>query len=135
MNKYKDKIEVIVRLIIECEGSILLCKNKEANNYYLPGGHVEFGDTLEQTIYKETNEELGWNEKDITSITFKNYLEHSYQSGGNVHNEINMIYQVEIGENVMVESKESHIDFEWVDKNTLHTIEILPSSIIPFIAN
>jgi 8-oxo-dGTP pyrophosphatase MutT (NUDIX family) len=137
MNKYENTIEVIVRLVVKREGKVLLCFNKKTESYFLPGGHVEFGDTLEQTIYKETAEELGWNKDDIESIVFKNYLENSYSDndGAEPHNEINMIFDIKIGDNVAAESKEAHIDFEWIDLDRINTIKILPPDIVPFILN
>lgn len=135
MHKYEGVIELVVRLVIKREGKILLCLNKKTDSYFLPGGHVEFGDTLEKTIYKEMGEELGWTAEDIKSISFKSYLEnsYSYKNGAEVHNELNMVFDVEPRENVNVESKESHIDFEWMDLEKINTIKILPSTIVQFL--
>lgn len=40
-------IEVISRVTIRNGDKIPLCQNKEHNNYYHPGSHVEFGDLNE----------------------------------------------------------------------------------------
>jgi 8-oxo-dGTP diphosphatase len=135
MNKYKDTIELIVRLVIKRDGKFLLCLNKETNSYFLPGGHVEFGDTFEKTIYKETAEELGWTKEDIQSFKFKGYLEnmYSYQNGVEQHAELNMIFDVEINENTPIESQESHIGFEWIESSRIPTLKILPLPIVPFL--
>lgn len=135
MNKFEGVTELIVRLVIRREGKILFCKNNVTSGYYLPGGHVEFGDTLEKTIYKETAEELGWTEEDIKNISFKGYLENSYMNkeGTETHHELNMIFDVQIGESVQAESQESHIDFEWVEVSNIPNIKILPATISKFI--
>lgn len=133
MKKYKDTIEVIVRLVIKREGKILLCLNKGTSSYFLPGGHVEFGDTFEQTIYKEMAEELGWSKEDIKSIKFKNYLENSYEDNSGLHSEVNMIFDVEIGDEVETESKEDHIGFEWMNVSEIPKLNILPATIVNFV--
>ncbi len=61
----KDYISVGVGiLIMNEERKILLLKRgkevrNEPNKWSLPGGMVEFGDTLEKTVQKEAKEELG----------------------------------------------------------------------------
>ncbi len=135
MNKYNGVIELIARIVVKREDKILLCLNKKANTYFLPGGHVEFGDTLEKTIYKETAEELGWTEDDIKSIKFNGYLENSFTStsGTDIHAELNMIFDVEIGLDVKTQSQESHIEFQWIDRANLPSITLLPKAISQFI--
>lgn len=135
MNKYSNTIELIVRLIIKRDEKILLCINKKAGNYFLPGGHVEFGDSLEKTIYKETREELGWTRDDIKSFKFKGYHENSYFHEGyqEQRSELNMIFDAEIGDDVVAESKEPHIGFEWVDLARVPNIKICPTAIVRFV--
>lgn len=134
-NKYANTIELIVRLVIKREDKVLLCLNKEAGSYFLPGGHVEFGDTFEKTIYKETAEELGWTREDIKSFKFKGYLEnfYSYKNGTEPHAELNMIFDVEINVATQAVSQESHIGFEWVNISDVPNLKILPTTIVPFI--
>ena len=47
-------------LIFNKEGKILLVKShKWRDKYVMPGGHVELGETIEQTIVRECREETG----------------------------------------------------------------------------
>ncbi len=135
MNKYKDTIELIVRLVIKRENKILLCLNKKNNNYFLPGGHVEFNDSFEKTIYKEMAEELGWSKSDIKSFKFNWYLENFYFSKDEAepHAEVNMIFDVEIDDNTKIQSQEPHIGFDWVELQNISNIKILPETIVPFL--
>ena len=126
-------IELIVRLIIKEKNKVLLCKPKNGGFYFLPGGHVEFGDSLEKTIYKEMYEELGFEEKQITEISYISYLEQMYLEDGENHHEINMIFNVSIPKDISIKSKESHIDFEWIDIKDIKNIKLLPEKIIQFI--
>lgn len=126
-------IELIVRVIIKNKDKILLCKNKVHGNYYLPGGHVEFGDTLEKTLYKEMNEELGLKKEDITAISYENYLEQTYVRDNEDHHELNMIFSIKIPNDFNIHSQEDHIDFEWIDIKDIGNVRLLPEKIKDFI--
>jgi ADP-ribose pyrophosphatase YjhB (NUDIX family) len=125
-----QNIENIVRLIIEKEDKILLCKSKEQGHYFLPGGHVEFGDTLEKTIYKEMEEELGLSENDLFDISFRNYLENTYGEDEKMHHEINFIFEAKLPVGIEIKSQEDHIDFEWFDMENIGSINLLPKNIL-----
>lgn len=54
-------IEVVVAaIIINSANEVLLCKShKWDDKYVIPGGHVKFGETLEQALIREVKEETG----------------------------------------------------------------------------
>ncbi len=128
-----NQIELITRVLFKRDDYILLCKSIKYGHYFLPGGHVEFGDSLEKTIYKEMKEELGVNEGEISNIIFKDYLEHKYGEGNDFHHELNMIFTAELDKNAKIQSQEEHIDFEWVAFENISKIKLLPTVIIPHI--
>lgn len=66
-----DRASVGVGVIIHKEDKILLQKRTGfhgAGTWSCPGGHIDFGETLEATAIRETKEEVGI---DITNIRFK----------------------------------------------------------------
>ena len=130
MNSFQDTTELIVRLVIKKEDKVLLCKNKNLGHYYLPGGHVEFGDTLEETIYKEMDEELNLTKGDIENISFKDYLENFYDKEDGKHCELNMVFTAELKDGINIESQEDHIDFEWINLEKVSKVNLLPKGII-----
>jgi 8-oxo-dGTP diphosphatase len=127
---FMKHIELIVRLIIIREDTVLLCKSKEDGHYFLPGGHVEFGDTLEKTIYKEMEEELGLKEEQVSNISYKKYFENTYGEGDKMHHEINFIFDVNIPNDFEIISKEDHIDFEWIPLSEIQNVNFLPKNIL-----
>ncbi len=130
MKVSQNIIEIIVRVIFKKDNKILLCKSNEQGHYFLPGGHVEFGDTLETTVYKEMNEELGLEKEDIQDIQFIKFFENTYGSETNTFQEINFVFEGKIKSGIEVESKEEHISFEWVDENSLSDVNLLPKGIL-----
>ena len=102
-------IEVIARGVCVREGKILLCKAKGGQTTYLPGGHIEFGETGRQALVREIKEELGL--KSSTGA-FLGVVENSFLQHGKPHAEINLVYELSLAEDV-VRAQEDWIEFEW----------------------
>jgi 8-oxo-dGTP diphosphatase len=115
----KNKIHVLSRaVIIDC-GHILLCKTLDLKNnfYFLPGGHVEHGESAELALLRELVEETGGSG---TIKKFLGCLEYSFEPGHSsiCHNhEYNFIFEVE-SEDLKLQNKipqlENHIELVWV---------------------
>ena len=51
---------VVGALIANKEGKVLLCKSyKWGNLWVVPGGHIEYGETIEKAVKREAKEEVG----------------------------------------------------------------------------
>lgn len=50
------------------EGRILAMKDERSPYYYLPGGRIKIGETAEETVIRECNEELGITPKIIRPL-------------------------------------------------------------------
>ena len=55
----KGEIEIVARGVCVQGGRVLLCHTKGAKNTYLPGGHVDFGESAAASLKREIEEELG----------------------------------------------------------------------------
>ena len=91
------------------DGKILLCKAKGGKTTYLPGGHIEFGETGRQALVREIREELGL---DSTIGAFLGVVENSFLQHGKPHAEINLVYELSLAAGE-ARAKEDWIEFEW----------------------
>jgi 8-oxo-dGTP pyrophosphatase MutT (NUDIX family) len=113
-------------------------------HYFLPGGNVEPGESIKETLPREWQEELGW---DIKAGLFLGCLENKWnfkrkQDGAVVEVfEVNFLFMAEASKETLQQepaSKEVHLKFTWVPIKNLSSLYLLPSplkSIIPDIAN
>lgn len=76
----KEKIHVLSRAVIIDQGNILLCKTLDLkiNFYFLPGGHIENGESARTSLLRELKEETGF---DCQEKRFLGCLEYSFEPG------------------------------------------------------
>ena len=124
-------IETIARGVCVVDGHILLCRAKNGATTYLPGGHIEFGETGRQALVREVREELG-----AASETgaFLGCLENSFLQHGKPHAEINLVYELRVpalrdertGALLPPVAREEWIAFEWRPLSDLD--DLLPAA-------
>ena len=102
-------IEIIARGVCVVDGNILLCRAKGGKTTYLPGGHIEFGETGRQALVREIKEELGL---DSSTGAFLGVVENSFLQHGAPHSEINLVYELSLAQGE-IHAQEDWIEFEW----------------------
>ena len=115
-------IEIIARGVCVQEGNILLCRAKGGATTYLPGGHVEFGETGRQALVREVEEEMG---VDAETGAFLGVVENAFQQHGKPHAEINLVYELKLPADTPPCAREDWIAFEWRD--LAHLDDLLPA--------
>jgi ADP-ribose pyrophosphatase YjhB (NUDIX family) len=123
------QIEIIVRALIKQKNFILLCKNKNKDYYFLPGGHLEFGETLEEALIRELSEEIDLKIKK-SKLLF--VLENFFEQDGEFHHEINFIFEAKTNKKNFT-IKEKHLEFNWFSKKEIRRLNILPVEIKKFL--
>ena len=133
-------IETIARGVCIIDGKVLLCLPKDRSYSYLPGGHIEFGETGREALVREMKEETGL---DATADEFLGVVESSFVQKGERHCEINLIYEMKVeeggrggesgeggeggrGGELKVESCEDWICFDWIECDKIESANLLP---------
>lgn len=123
-------IETIARGVAIHDGKILLCKAKGGNSTYLPGGHIEFGETGREALIREMAEETGLV---VKTGRFMGVMENSFLQHGKPHAEINLVYELLIEEKDLekaAKAKEDWIEFQWQPMENLKEANPLPKEVL-----
>jgi len=124
-------IETIARGVCVIGGKVLLCRAKGGSSTYLPGGHIEFGETGREALVREVREELG---VDSSAGAFLGVVENSFMQRGKPHAEINLVYELKLGDAGSADmppelkSREDWIEFEWRGLGDLESANLLPAA-------
>ena len=126
----RGMVETIARGVCVRDGKVLLCKAKGGSSTYLPGGHIEFGETGAQALVREIREEIG---VDSVCGEFLGVVENSFLQHGRRHAEINLVYRLELGARPSeLRSQEEWIEFEWRPLAELDQANLLPAEMKRF---
>ncbi len=110
-------------------GAVLLCRNVKHGYYYLPGGHVEFGESAAEALVREIEEETGLRAS-VGSMVLAS--EHVFEAKRR-HHEVNLVFHVEQIVTAQgdpaerVESVEAAIAFEFVDLAGVTDLDVRPA--------
>ena len=119
-------IETIARGVAILNGKLLLCRAKGAKTSYLPGGHIEFGETGREALVREIREEMGL---EATTGRFLGVVENSFMQHGKPHAEINLVYELTFSTPpTNPTSAEDWIEFEWRNLDNLDAAGLLPET-------
>lgn len=124
--KTKRHIEIIARGVFVERGKMLLCRNREVLNVYLPGGHIEPGESAKDALCREMKEELGCA---ATVGRFLGAVENSFVQKGKRHSEINLVFEMKVKglcAGRTPTSCEDYIEFIWVPVAQIKDSGLMP---------
>lgn len=129
MNKFHLRARA---LILDHDNDVLLAHRKGANNTYLPGGHVEIGESAAAALKREIREEIG---KEIIINQFLGCIESDWEQEGLHNYELNLIFLSDFkNKNIRhVKSLEDHIEFFWCPSDKLEKNNLLPATLLELI--
>jgi len=116
----------LARGIFVKDNKVLLTQATGYTNTFLPGGHIEFGESAKDALIREIEEELGIGCK-VGSLL--GLVEHKWEKQGILHCEINQVFEVESDElktSYNPKSSESHLKFFWCNSDDLDIKNLQP---------
>lgn len=134
------RINPIARAVIIKNGYILLTSATKSNKrfagdlHFLPGGHVEHGESVRATIIREMDEEIENGEINVTN--FLGVLECVWDNAGQSYHELDFIFKGDLVKSDISNpplAKEPHVQYEWFKLENLGELNILPKSLVKLI--
>lgn len=131
-SSHPRQIETIARGLALHNGKVLLCRSLKHDHAYLPGGHVEPGETAAEALAREFKEECG------LSVTVGGFLvanEHTFTQRGKPKHEWNVVFHVEHagGWPEQIVSEEEDIAFAWCDIAALPEAGFVPTPLLAWL--
>lgn len=143
----RGDVELIARGVLLHAGHVLLCRNLKHGYLYLPGGHVEFGESARGALEREFLEECGLRVRARSCVAL---AEQRFEQGGKARHELNMVFEVAPAADhtatarlfhvepapargaratslPKVRSLEPDIGFEWTDLAALASADLRPA--------
>jgi 8-oxo-dGTP diphosphatase len=123
-------IELIARGVLRKGQHLLVCRNVEQGYVYLPGGHVEFGESAQRALEREFLEETGLS---VEAGACGLVTESLFEQRGEAKHEYSLVFHVEHQGSMDLldglKSRESHIAFDWVDLAAVGDLDLRPVSV------
>lgn len=128
-----QQFHYIARVLILADNRVLLAKSIGADNTFLPGGHVEFGEPAKDALIREVHEEIGF---DLEVGEFLGAIEHMWPAHAKSNHEINLVFRGAIKDLTPDEgpvSRESHLRLFWVKVEALAQYNLQPVPLVKLI--
>lgn len=121
----KKQARVGIGVFVFKDGKFLMGKRMGAHgegSWSIPGGHLEFGESFEETAKREVSEETGLS---IRNVHFGAVTNDYFQEEGKHYVTVWMLSDYESGVATILEP-DKYIDQDWFDFNTLPTPLFFP---------
>lgn len=127
------RIEIIARGLARRDGSVLLCRSVAGGHSYLPGGHVEPGESAADALAREFMEETGV-ETRVGPLLLA--AEVRFTQDGRARHELDLVFHVEHARGDWpgaMPTLEPDIRFEWTPTDRLAEAGFVPACLRRFI--
>ncbi len=117
----KKNPEVSVKIVFKCGSKVLYQKSNHLRD--IPGGHIEFGETILEALKRELKEELGYELKIEPNLLYAwSYVSRSKNTHG-----VYVVYIINLKKEIKFSSLEDpFLEFIWLDKSEIKIQNFLP---------
>lgn len=134
INVEEYKLNVRAAGVLIHNGKILLHRNINSDHYALIGGRVEIGESSDNTIKREIEEELG---KNIEITGYISTIENFFEMKDSKYHEIMFVHKIEFtnDEDKKIEytmknrEGKDYLQYEWIDLNKIEEYPLVPKVI------
>ncbi len=129
------KFHYLARAVIFSGERVLIAREVGANNTFLPGGHIGYGEPARKALIRRIKEETGF---EVSTGRFLGAVEATWYKDEELNSEINLIFEAscpDINHHVVVESEEGHLEFIWVERMEVKLYNLLPEPIQSLVEN
>ena len=122
----ETKFHLRARALIYHNGKFLLTRMINKGNTFLPGGHIEPGESIATTLKRELKEEIG---RDCNVKEYLGVVENGWIQDNVRQFEINHIFHVELidlDKNPEINSLEDKAEFMWAGLDKFKELNLLP---------
>jgi 8-oxo-dGTP diphosphatase len=118
-----ERMHVLARGVIFRGSEILVAKATGQAHTFLPGGHLEPGESLVNALVREVAEELGL---PCNVESYLGAIEFQWPENCPTDYEINHIFLATIDDKSDVTARESHLTFTWTGVDLLDSVRLEP---------
>lgn len=123
-------VELIARGLVVRSGAALLCRNKKSGYFYLPGGHVDPGESSAEALAREFLEECAERVRVGACLAV---TEEAFGEGDDRHREVNLVFHVELSDHdaplPAIRSEEKGIEFAWASEAEIPGLDLRPANL------
>lgn len=129
----RPTLDLLVRAVIFVEGLVLLARAGGAGHTFLPGGHLEAGESLPVALERELLEETG---QRCVVGDYLGAVEHAWEEGGRRHFELNHFFLAsfpDLDDPHDLNCAEKHLLFIFAAPDALELLGLEPRPVIGWI--
>ena len=107
-------------LVLNQKNHLLMIKRTDNNRWGVPGGAMELGESLEETVKREVREEIGVDIKDLElfGVYSGQELYYKYPNGAEVYN-VSVVYIIRNFTEEVIVNPDEHSEYKYFDVRNL----------------
>lgn len=123
----RPPVEISARVVFTSGDRVLLANRRGEQWFFLPGGNVLPGESVESALHREIDAETGI---DVDDVEFVGCVEHVYTENRVQYHELNVLFGAEVPPRSQIGSLKDEIDIVSIALRDLPSLELRPASLV-----